>query len=789
MFKNYLVTAIRSLKRHKLFTVLNIFGLATGLTCSILIFLWVQDERSYDNFNDNAAQIYRLTAKVSDVEVAVVPPPVAPTLKQQVPAVKSYTTVVPLQTFITIGNRKFDEKNLLYAAPNFLQMFNYPLLQGDKATVLTRPDGVVLTASTAKKYFGSVNAIGKVIHADNDINGTNYVVTGILKDVPRNSHLQFDMLLPIELYNRSNGDVWDNFDVYSYVELDKRFNATPSAIAALQKQTTEIHTLNDKTHTKSTFTLQPLSDIHLKSRLMLDVAGQGNNQHVNIFTLVAIFILLIACINFMNLATALAGQRAKEVGLRKTIGAMRFRLIIQFLGESLLLAFLALIIALGAALLLLPFFNDLANKSISINLLNLKFIGSLLGIATLVGLISGSYPAFFLSSFKPIKVLKGVKVLSGNKNYFRNGLVIAQFAVSVVLMVSTLVVSSQLNFIRNRDIGFNKQNLLYLQMPKTGDTRNNYQTLKATLGNNTGTGDYTIIEHLPTYLTTGTTNVIWPGKDPRQQTVFPHIGIDENFIKTFGMHIIAGRNFIDNSKADEPNYILNETAVKVMGMTAANAIGQKISSNNQPGEVVGVVKDFNFKPIQQGIEPLILKHTNRGGYVVMRTSPVEIQQVITKLKANFQDVYPNFPFSYGFVDQDLSKLYTAEQQMGQLFNVFSVVSIIISCLGLFGLATFATQKRLKEIGVRRVFGASATGIVAMLAKDFVKLVAAALVVAFPVAWWAMNKWLDNYAYRTQMSWWMFALAGFMAIVIAFLTISYQSIKAALANPIDSLRTE
>jgi putative ABC transport system permease protein len=351
------------------------------------------------------------------------------------------------------------------------------------------------------------------------------------------------------------------------------------------------------------------------------------------------------------------------------------------------------------------------------------------------------------------------------------------------------VVNNQLSFIQNRDIGYNKENLLYLQMPQTGDLQSNYQALKAALMQNPAITNYTLIEHLPTYLTTGTTDVKWAGKDLREQTVFPHIGADGNFLKTFGIRLAAGRGFNDDYKSDAENYVINETAARLMGFSAETAIGQNIAMNGNQGKVIGVVKDFNFKPVKQTIEPLVLRYTKQGGFVVIRTSPANIQGIVNQLKATFQDVYPNFPFSYGFVDQDLSRLYVAERRMSKLFNVFSIISIIVSCLGLFGLATFATQKRLKEISVRRVLGASASGIVTMLTKDFVKPVALALLIAFPVASWAMNKWLESYVYRINVSWWMFAVAGLAAVVIAFLTISYQSVKAALANPVDSLRSE
>jgi len=794
MLKNYLTSAIRSLKRHKLFSLLNVFGLATGIACSILIFLWVKDERSYDKFNKQPAQIYRLTSNVTGIRAAVTPLPVAEALKRQIPAVKNFARLVNLHSIVTVDNKKFDERNIFYADPAFLQIFNYPLLKGNKETALSRPDGIVITSATALKYFGAENPMGKVVRIDDDVKGNNYTVTGVLQNLPHNSHLQFDALLPIIAFEKSSNysyndpAEWGNFVGYTYLQLDEN-HTTAEATKAIEKQIDAIHTANDPMHTKSTFTLQPLTDIHLHSNLMLDVDGQGNIESVNIFSLVAIFILLIACINFMNLSTALAGQRAREVGLRKTLGAVRFQLIVQFMCESFIVAFISMLMGLAIVRLLLPLFNDLSGKTISVNLFDINILLPLLGITAAVGLISGSYPAFFLSSFKPVKVLKGLRIFGGQKTFLRNSLVVFQFAIAIVLMVSTLVVNNQLSFIQNRDIGYNKENLLYVQMPQTGDLQSNYQALKATLNQNPTITNYTLIEHLPTYLTTGTTDVKWAGKDPRQQTVFPHIGADGSFLKTFGIRLAAGRGFNDDYKSDASNYVINETAAKLMGFTPATAIGKNIAMNSSPGKVIGVVKDFNFKPVNQTIEPLILRYTKQGGFVVIRTTPTNMQHIVNQLKAAFQNIYPNFPFSYGFVDQDLSRLYLSEQRMSKLFNVFSVISIIVSCLGLFGLATFATQKRVKEISVRRVLGASASGIVAMLTKDFVKPVAVALLIAFPVASWAMNKWLENYVYRINVSWWMFALAGFAAVLIAFLTISYQSIKAALVKPAENLRAE
>ncbi len=521
---------------------------------------------------------------------------------------------------------------------------------------------------------------------------------------------------------------------------------------------------------------------------MLDVDGQGNGTYVTIFSLVAFFILFIACINFMNLSTALSSKRAKEVGLRKTVGARRVQIIIQFLSESILLSFISLFIAIVLAILLLPLFNEVASKSISINLVSVKIVVTLLATAVLVGLLSGSYPALFLSSFNPVNVLKGVKMLHGRKSFLRSGLVVLQFSISVILMISTLVVYRQLQFIKNRDIGFNKENLLYVHMPEVGDLKNNKDALKAMLSQYPGINDYTITDHLPTYLTTGGP-LSWPGMNQGEQVITSRLLTDENFIRTFGIPLLAGRFFSQDFKSYDSTYVVNETALKVMNITPSDAIGKKITMSGREGTIIGVVKDFNFKPVQQPVEPLVIRNNFAGGYVVIRTTPGNIQNIITEIKKIFGKVYSDYPFSFGFVNEELSKLYIAEQRMGSLFNTFSVLSIIISCLGLFGLATFATQKRIKEIGVRKVLGASGAGIVALLSKEFIKLVAVALIIAFPIASWVMNKWLEGFAYRIDISWWIFVIAGTAAIVIAFITVSFQAIKAAIANPVKSLKTE
>jgi putative ABC transport system permease protein len=449
-----------------------------------------------------------------------------------------------------------------------------------------------------------------------------------------------------------------------------------------------------------------------------------------------------------------------------------------------------LVLALIIVYIMLPLFNQLANKSISFDLLNIKILLSLLGIATFTGLISGSYPAFFLSSFNPVKALKGTKLLHSQRSFLRNGLVVLQFSISVILIVSTLVIYNQLQYIQNRNIGFDKENLLYMKMPEVGDLKNNKDAMRATLAQYPDISKYTFTDELPTNLHSASL-LAWRGMDPKTQIEAYRLRVDENFANTFGMQMVAGRFFSKDFRSDDTGYVVNETALKVMGLNINNALGKIISISLEDRDVpiIGVVKDFNFKPVQQPIEPLIMKTNFGGGYVVMRTTPANIQKVITSLQKSFYNVYGDYPFSYGFVNEDLSKLYITEQRMGALFNVFSVLSIVISCLGLFGLATFATQRRIKEIGVRKVLGAGEAGIVALLSKDFIKLVAVSLIVAFPVAWWAMNKWLDNFVYRIHVEWWMLIAAGSGALFIALVTVSFQAIKAAMANPVESLRSE
>jgi putative ABC transport system permease protein len=790
MIKNYLKIAFRNIIRHKAFATINIVGLAIGMACSIFILLWVQNELSYDRFNKNANETYRIVAQAGDFKAAINPAPMVADLQAKIPVIKNTVRLTqPSTNVFEIGNRKFEEKRVFYADSTFLQVFSYKLVKGNPATAMERPDAVLITEDMAKKYFGREDALGKILRKDNK---DNVIVTGILANAPSNSHLQFDFILPMSsialTYDNIKNKIWDNFDFYAYVQLDKNFKPAPAAISNFNQQMRKIYKEHvDEAKLKVDFWLQPLTAIHLHSNYQVDLPGHGNVQYVNIFFIVALFILAVACINFMNLATARSARRAKEVGLRKVVGAGRKQLIGQFLGESLLISFLALLIAVGIVWLLMPAFNDLAGKKLSIHFLDGKILTILISIVLATGLISGSYPALFLSGFQPVKVLKGNMKIMGGNLVFRNGLVVVQFVVSIVLLAGTAIVYRQLNFIKNMNLGFEKSNLLYL--PMAGEMWNKQQAFKAQLKQNPLTSNYTITNDIPTNLTSGTVGVEWEGKDPKSQVVFPTLFVDEGFFNVFQMKILSGRAFSTEFKADSNNYILNEKAVQVMGMKVSNAVGKPLTMGDNKGTIIGVVKNFNYKPIQQPIEPMIIGLNRWGGIAVIRTQPGKIEATIKALGKISADLNPAYPFSYGFLDQDLANLYKGEQRMGSLFNVFAILAIFISCMGLYGLSAFMAEQRTKEIGVRKVLGASVFNVVYLLSTGFTRLILIAVVIAVPVAWLAINSWLKSFAYRVNADWVIFLTASLAALTIAWITVSYESIKAAIANPVKSLRTE
>ena len=792
MFKNYLKTALRQLRQNRLFSILNILGLATGLCGSIFIFLWVQDELSFDRFNPQASEVFRVTTELGGIHAATTPIILGQYVKRTVPAVKQSVRFLSEDgaKLVAYGEKRFVEKRVWYADSNFQQLFNLPLVKGDARHIFESRDQILITETTAKRYFGDKDPMGQRLRIQDM---TDMVVTGVLKDMPGNSSLQFDMLMPLSIIEERDRQYnpWNNFIYYCFVRLDQTTANDPAALARLNKTLDDIYKKNGLPELSPKFSLERLTDVHLGDHYLMDVPGGGSFQYVRIFGLVAIFILIIACVNFMNLSTALSSRRAKEVGLRKTVGAMRWQLIAQFLGEAVLLALLSLALGLLLVWLLIPMFNGLTGKNFSITTLYGRRVLLLLGVTVLAGLVSGSYPALVLSKFQPVRVLKGVKLFQPGKAYFRNGLVILQFTIAIALMVGTLVVYRQLRFIRDRDMGFDKSNLLYVDIPQGGDMRKGAKLIDAGMANQQGVLGHSVVGDLPTFLTSGEGEVDWAGKDPKDQTIFPIIGADENTQQVLGLHLIKGRFYNKAFGSDDSAMVVNETALKVMHMDLATALGKTVRFNGRRNTIIGVVKDFNFKPVQFTVEPLLMPYNySRGNmFVVVKTAPGATERVIAELKQQFQSAYPQYVFDYGFVDRDLDALYASEQRMGQLFNVFSVMAIFISCLGLFGLSAYTTQRRIKEIGVRKVLGASVPGIVRLLAVEFLIPVGLATLIAFPLAGWVMDRWLHAFVYRIGLEWWYFAFAGVLALLVALCTVSYQALQAATANPVASLRSE
>ena len=789
MIWNYFKIAWRNLIQNKSYSTINIGGLAIGMASSIFILLWVNNEISYDRFHSNANEIYRLTADAGNgFKAAVSPAGMVAQLPDEIPEIESFVRLsLPFESLFEVDNKNFKIESVIFADENFLDVFSFPLIAGDAKVALANPDGMLITEATSKQFFGNESALGKVVKVNNS---DSFTVTGVLANTPSNSHLQFNIILPMAFQAKTNNDlinnVWDNFNFYGYFKFNKEAVLSPETISNTIEKINEI--FKDRVNEfEIIFNLQPLTDIHLHSDLQIDLPGRGNVQYVNIFIIVAFIILIVACINYMNLATAQSSKRAKEVGLRKVIGAQRKQLIFQFLSESLILSFCALVIAIGIVYLFLPAFNNLAQKELIFNLWDKRIWMSLLAIFLVTGFLSGSYPALFLSNFKPISVLKGKVKLASYNLFFRNGLIVTQFAASVLLLISTAVVYNQLNFIKNKNLGFDKENLLYV--PMEGEIQKKQDALKIALQQNPLTSNFSLVSELPTNLASGTFNVDWDGKDPNEQILFPNIAVDENFIDVFKIEVLNGRGFSKELSTDRTSFLVNETAVKTMGMTVDNAVGKRLTFQEREGTIIGVVKDFNYKHLQYEIEPLVLESNSGRGNVVVRLAANSAERTISALEEVYTTINPSYPFEYNFIDADLDAQYKGEKQMEVVFNLFAILAIFISCLGLYGLSAFMAEQRFKEIGVRKVLGASVLKLVNMLSWDLLKLVLVSFLIALPFAWYIMNLWLQGFAFHINISWSIFILAGVAVLFVAIATVSYQSIRAANANPIKSLRTE
>ena len=786
MIKNHLKIVLRNIQRNKLYSFINIFGLAIGLTCCLLIFLWVQDELSYDRFHENADNLYRVVENQyysgsEPFPVAVTPAPLAEALRTDYPEIVNSCRFQRGRRFLVQhGEKYFYEDNVTLADPELFQMFSFPFVLGDPGTALNDPSNIVISESIANKYFGNENPIGQMMRIDNHF---DFQITGVFKDIPKNSHLQFEILAPfvfIKQMGRSL-DEWGSNSYLTYVQTQPGIS-----VQDLDEKIKGII----KAHNEGSVTeiyLQPLTRIHLYSNYVADIGGHGDILYVNIFTIISLFVLLIACINYMNLATARSANRAREVGLRKVVGAKRSQLIRQFYSESIILTVISALIAIGLVQTLLPVFNELSGKQISLLSVNSYFWWGLLAIVLITGIISGSYPAVFLAGFQPASVLKG-QLKSGEKGVlFRKSLVIIQFSLSVILIICTLIVSQQLDYIQNKKLGLDRDHVIYFTMNDA--FREKLETAKTEMLSNKNVLAATAVSELPVNLASSTSGFDWEGKNS-DETILMHVmSVNYDLTDVLKLEMAAGRFYSRAFPSDTANgVVVNEKAVEVMNMS--DPIGKRFTAYGSDLSIIGVVKNFHFKPLQKEIEPLVMLPLNQWQYYFLaRISPEDMPGTIKYMENVWAKLNPSYPFEYKFLDETYDRTYRAEQRMQSLFGYFTILGIFISCLGLLGLASFTAEQRRKEIGIRKVLGSTSSGLVVLLSKDYTKWVIISNLIAWPVAWYAMTQWLRNFSYRIEIDWWVFLIAGALALIIALLTVSSQAIKAAFDNPIDAIKYE
>ncbi|HEY4064773.1 MAG TPA: ABC transporter permease [Puia sp.] len=791
MLKNYFKTAWRNIVNNRLYSLINVTGLTAGLAVGILILLWVQDELSFDQYHHKAARIYKVNSPIgmgpSRRVWGTTQGAVAAHAVKDIPAVAGAVRIIANydHTVYSYKDRTFQEPAAAYTDPTLLQLFDFTLIRGDRNKLFPNDQSILITQSTAKKYFGDEDPIGKVIQGDHK---DNYTVSGVLEDFPDNSSIHYNMFFPMALVAREYeepGAFWKNLDNdwgnFGYITF---LEVRPGAdVKKIGEQLIRIQAANAPhikvSLTENAFELQPLKDIHLH-----EADGKAPAQQtVKIFFVIAVLILLIASINYVNLSTARAMLRAKEVSIRKIVGAEKRQLFAQFIIESVLFFLIALLLALLVIWLLIPSYNELSHKHLRLDLLDGRLWGTVLiaGIGTIAA--SAIYPAVLLSSFEPLKALKG-KLRSGIGNVvFRKVLVTTQFVVSVTLIIGTLVIGRQLNYIRQLDPGYDRSQVFYFPARQM---QGHMAAVKAGLQRQSSILAVTTTNSNLVNNGRTTGDVVWDGKDVNSTFIIYPMAVDEQFIPSLKMKMAEGANFT-GVPTDSAHFILNETAARMMGIK--NPIGQRLSLWGQKGTIIGIAKDYNFASMKVRIEPAVLYFSPASSLLYIKTTGREATAAIAAVKGLWEQYNPGLPFEYTFLDEKYGALYASDQRTGSLLNIFSVIAILISCLGLLGLATYTAQVRIKEIGIRKVLGASVTNIMTLMVRNFLSLVVIAILIASPVAWWAMNGWLQNFAYHITVSWWIFVLAGAAAILIALATISFQSIKAALMNPIKSLRSE
>lgn len=787
--------AIRNILKYGTFSFINVFSLSMGLICTILILLWVQDELSFDSFNKDANQIYRVVQYDNDGRNSRTPALFAPELSANIPEIESYTRIFKLPVLIFKHEQHiYHEDNGIVVDPQFFSIFNYPFIEGDPKTALSSPANVIITETLAKKYFGDSDPINQNINIDGE---SSSVITGVIKDIPENSHLKFDFVVPFSLLEAvASSDVnnWGAFNYTTYLKIvpDADIASTSNKInqIAKTKLPPQILAFWKK------FELQPLSECHLSA----DVSNRHflgsftvveNRNTVYIFSYIAFFILLLACINFMNLSVSQTGGRTREIGMKKILGSSRIQLSKQFLSEFFLLSLIALVLAIIVVEFLLPWFNHISGKTLGLDYK--KNILLYLGILLLTTLLGGIYPAIRLTSLNSLKTLK--KQINGTlkTSKVRSYLVIFQFAISIILISGTFIINKQLQFIQNKNLGFQKENIVYV--PIMGNSGAQYQTMKEELLKNPDILAVTAKDCLPTTTLRNLVDFFWDDKKPDQQVMMELTSVDYDYFKELNIEFVAGRSFSKTYPGDASHaFILNEEAVKETGIKSP--VGKKFASWNKSGTIVGVIKNTNFKSLHEKpnaqvyqVMQNVQQEAGMTGVMLIKLGGLKLHETISAIEETWKKLVPDAPFEAHFLDQTYDQLYSSDRKVKLIVSYFSLIGILIACLGLYGLALFSADKRKKEIGIRKVNGAKISEILSMLNKDFVKWVVIAFVIATPIAWYAMHEWLENFAYKTSLNWWIFALAGIVALGIALLTVSWQSWRAATRNPVEAIRHE
>ncbi len=807
MIKNYFKIAFRNLRKYKFISFINLSGLTIGLTCCLLILAYILNELSYDKYNKNADRIFRVTRSfnnqdgVVSLNLSTIAPAFGPYLLTDFPEIKKMTRLYPQgTTAIHYGDKIFNEPDVYCADENLFDVFTQKMVIGNPKTALKEPFSIILTEEAAKKYFGNEDPMNKSLRL---MNLFNLKVTGIYKRFPENSFMHPEVLISFStlndtaVYGAENLHTsWGNNSFFTFLLMPEKYpvqNMVKQFPAFVDRHMPHSNYNGKNPSLFTKLGLQKLTDIHLRSHTDYEAEANGDISRVYIFGSIAFFILLIACINYMNLSTARSALRAREIGIRKVIGARKKELIFQFLSESVLICWFALIIALLLTWLALPWLNKISGQHISISsLFKWQILIPLFLSPFVVGILSGIYPALFMSSFQPIKTLKGLfKASSGIS--FRKVLVVTQFAISIVLIITTAIVFQQLNFMQKKSLGFNKDQVLII--PSNVDLSKNYTTFRNALLSNSSFKDVARSSRVPSIRLLDNMGASTLSGDSMRPTTtdIKYVAVDYDFIPTYGIQAMSGRNFSRDFGTDTSSYVLNEAAVKALGWTAENAIGKDFKYGSRKGKIIGVVNDFHFESMHQAIVPMVMlmfpPSINQFNFVSVKIEGGNLQSSLNHLETTWRRLLADEPYEFNFLDEKFGKLYESEQKQGTIFVTFACIAIFIASLGLFGLSAFTITQRVKEIGVRKVLGANVGSIVALLSKDFLKLVMIAAIIAFPVAWIAMHSWLSDFAYRINIQWWVFLLAGIFAALIALITVSFQAIKAATANPVKSLRTE